>query len=61
MAETTETFAQRLKRLRRERGFSTTVLAYKARVTEGAIRSHENGSTASVRFETGVRYAETWA
>jgi transcriptional regulator with XRE-family HTH domain len=55
---TDETFGRRLGRLRCERDLSITGLAYKAGVTEGTVRGHENGHTASVRFETGVLYAE---
>ncbi len=54
----TETFGQRLGRLRRERGLSVTGLAYKAGGTEGTVRGLEGGSTTSVRFETGVLFAE---
>jgi transcriptional regulator with XRE-family HTH domain len=53
-----ETLGQRLGRLRRERGLSTTGLAYKSGVTEGSVRGLENGNTASTRFETGVLLAE---
>jgi transcriptional regulator with XRE-family HTH domain len=35
-----------------------TGLAYKAGVTEGTVRGLEGGNTASVRFETGVLFAE---
>lgn len=55
---TAETFGQRLARLRREHGLSTTGLAYKTGVTEGTVRGLENGATTSTRFETGVLLAE---
>lgn len=54
----TESMGQRLRRLRRERGLTTTSLAYRADVTEGTVRGLEGGHTTSVRFETGVLFAE---
>ncbi len=52
-----ETFGERLRRLRTERGFAPGELAYKVGITEGAIRQMESGQTKSASFPVGVRLA----
>lgn len=53
----TETFAQRLKRLRRERGYSTGKLARAVEVSDSAIVALEAGRTKSPSLHTGLRLA----
>ncbi len=40
---------------------TVTEIAFRAKVTEGTVRGLDGGSTASVRFETGVLFAEAFA
>ena len=54
---TTETFGERLRRLRTQRGLSPGELGLKVGVTEGAIRQMESGQTKSASFAVGVRLA----
>ena len=53
-----ETFAERLTRLRRERGLSKLRLATQVGVTEAAIRRLEKGINKSPSYEVGLRLAE---
>lgn len=53
-----ETFAERLRRLREERGFSKVEVAKRVGLTEGAIRQLESGRTKDPRFTEGVKLAE---
>ncbi len=55
---TTESFGQRLKRLRMERGLRVTDLAYAAGLTEGSIRQMESGQTKAVTLVAGLRLAK---
>ncbi len=52
-----ETFAERLRRLRRERGYSVSKLARAIDTSEGLIRQLESGTTRSPAFQTGLRIA----
>jgi transcriptional regulator with XRE-family HTH domain len=54
---TDETFAMRLRRLRRERAYTIEVLAALARTTPRALRSLESGTRAPT-FLVGLRLAE---
>jgi len=54
----TESFRERLRRLRLERGLSVGDLAQRAGVTEGAIRQMESGQTKNASFRTGLRLAK---
>lgn len=51
----TETFQERLKRLRESANLSAGALALRVGVTEGAIRQMESGQTKSASFVVGVR------
>lgn len=53
-----ETFAERLRGLRTARSLSTSDLAYRIGVTEGAIRQMESGRTKSAGFTIGLKLAE---
>jgi transcriptional regulator with XRE-family HTH domain len=53
----TETFAQRLRRLREEHGLSISGLALEIGVSEGAIRQIESGSVKSTSFSIGLKLA----
>ncbi len=53
----TETFGQRLRRLREARGLRKTVLARQVGLTEAAIRQLESGRTSDARLADGVRIA----
>jgi transcriptional regulator with XRE-family HTH domain len=53
----TETFAQRLRRLREERGSTIAGLAAEVGVSEGAIRQLETGNVKSPSFVVGLRLA----
>lgn len=53
----TDTFAQRLRRLREERGLSISALALEIGVSEGAIRQLESGSAKGTTFSIGLRLA----
>lgn len=55
---TPETFGERLRRLRTERGLRPGELAYKAGITEGAIRQMESGQTKTASLPVGIRMAE---
>ena len=52
-----ETFAQRLRRLREERGSTIAALAGEVGVSEGAIRQLETGNVKSPSFVVGLRLA----
>ncbi len=54
---TTETFGERLRRLREARGLRKTVLARRVGLTEAAIRQLESGRTSDARLADGVRIA----
>lgn len=54
----TETFAQRLRRLRNDHGYSVADLASTVGASEGTIRQLENGSVKSPSFLLGIRLAE---
>jgi transcriptional regulator with XRE-family HTH domain len=53
-----ESFAERLRRLRNDHGYSVADLATTVGVSEGTIRQLENGSVKSPSFLLGVRLAE---
>lgn len=53
----TETFGERLKRLRLERGLTVAKLARAIDTSEGAIRALESGGTKSPALHTGLRIA----
>jgi transcriptional regulator with XRE-family HTH domain len=53
-----ETFAQRLRRLRNDHGYSVADLASTVGASEGTIRQLENGSVKSPSLLLGVRLAE---
>jgi transcriptional regulator with XRE-family HTH domain len=53
-----DTFAERLTRLRCERGYSKLGLANAADVTEAAIRRLENGINKSPSYAVGLRLAD---
>ncbi|HZO94860.1 MAG TPA: helix-turn-helix transcriptional regulator [Candidatus Baltobacteraceae bacterium] len=52
-----ETFGQRLRRLRTERGLTIGVLAKLVGVTDSAIRQLESGESKSASFAVGLRLA----
>ena len=52
-----ESFAQRLRRLREERGATIAALADEVGVSEGAIRQLETGNVKSPSFVVGLRLA----
>lgn len=52
-----ETFAQRLRRLREEQGTTIAGLATEVGVSEGAIRQMETGNVKSPSFHVGLRLA----
>lgn len=52
-----ERFADRLRRLREDQGFSIAVLADEVGVSEGAIRQLETGNVKSPSFAIGLRIA----
>ena len=54
----TETFGQRMRRLRREQGFTVVDLARAVGASEGTIRQIESGSVKSPSFHFGIRIAE---
>jgi transcriptional regulator with XRE-family HTH domain len=58
VAETGETFAERLARLRSERGLSVVDLARAARTSEGTIRQLLSGRTKGPLLITGLRLAD---
>ncbi|MBV8371389.1 MAG: helix-turn-helix transcriptional regulator [Candidatus Eremiobacteraeota bacterium] len=53
-----ESFGERLKRLRLDRGVSCAQLAQRVGVTEGAIRQMESGQTKIASFVIGLRLAK---
>ena len=53
-----ETFADRLKRLRERRGLTVGTLALRAGLTEAAIRKMEYGDTKGQGFINGLKIAE---
>jgi len=53
-----ETFAERLRRLREQRGLTVGTLALRAGLTEAAIRKMEYGDTKGHGFVNGLRIAE---
>jgi transcriptional regulator with XRE-family HTH domain len=53
-----ETFGERLRRLREEQGFSITELAGAVGVTDSAIRQLEIGNVKSPGFALGLRIAD---
>lgn|GEM_PF-2092419 len=53
-----ESFGDRLRRLRLARLLSTSDLAFRVGVTEGAIRQLESGRTKSPGFSIGLKLAE---
>ncbi|HEY0396363.1 MAG TPA: helix-turn-helix transcriptional regulator [Candidatus Elarobacter sp.] len=52
-----ESFAERLRRLREEQGFTVATLALEVGVSEGAIRQLETGNVKSPSFVVGLRLA----
>ncbi len=52
-----ESFGERLRRLREEHGFSIAHLAVEIGVSEGAIRQMETGNVKSPSFLVGLRLA----
>jgi transcriptional regulator with XRE-family HTH domain len=52
-----ETFGDRLRRLREEQGFSIATLAVEIGVSEGAIRQMETGNVKSPSLLVGLRLA----
>jgi transcriptional regulator with XRE-family HTH domain len=53
-----ETFAERLRRLREQRGLTVGRLALRAGLTEAAIRKMEYGDTKGHGFINGLKIAE---
>ena len=53
-----ESFGERLRRLRLDRGVSCAQLAQRVGVTEGAIRQMESGQTKIASFVIGLRLAK---
>lgn len=53
-----ESFGDRLRRLRTERGLSLSELGYMVGVSEGAIRQMESGQTKSASFQVGIKLAK---
>jgi transcriptional regulator with XRE-family HTH domain len=53
----TETFAERVRRLREERGFTVPDLAAAVGVSPGAIRQLESGQIKNPSFALGLRLA----
>ena len=53
-----ESFGERLRRLRLDRGISCAQLANRVGVTEGAIRQMESGQTKIASFVIGLRLAK---
>ena len=54
---TAEKSAERLRRLREERGITITTLALEVGVSESAIRQLESGNVKSPSFAVGLRLA----
>ena len=57
-APMTETFAERLRRLRNEQGYTVADLAAAVGAAEGTIRHLEGGDVKSPNFLLGIRLAE---
>jgi transcriptional regulator with XRE-family HTH domain len=55
---TTETFGERLRRLREARGLRKTALARRVGLTEACIRQLESGRTSQPRLSDGMRLAD---
>jgi len=53
-----ETFAERLRRLRNEQGYTVADLAAAVGAAEGTIRHLEGGDVKSPNFLLGIRLAE---
>jgi transcriptional regulator with XRE-family HTH domain len=53
-----DTFGERLRRYRTAAALSTSDLAYRVGVTEGAIRQLESGRTKSASFTLGLKIAK---
>jgi transcriptional regulator with XRE-family HTH domain len=53
-----ETFADRLRRLRREQGYTIVDLASAVGASEGTIRQLESGNVRSPNFLLGIRLAD---
>jgi transcriptional regulator with XRE-family HTH domain len=53
----TESFADRLRRLREEKGLTASALAASVGVSEGTIRQLESGQTKNPSFAVGLRLA----
>lgn len=58
VGEMSETFADRLRRLRREQGYTIVDLASAVGVSEGTIRQLESGNVRSPNFLLGIRLAD---
>ena len=54
----TETFAERLRRLRREQGYTIVDLAAAVGASEGTIRQLESGNVKAPNFLLGIRLAD---
>ncbi len=54
----TETFGERLRRLREAKGFALTTLAMRVGLTEACIRQLESGRTRDARLADGMRLAD---
>ncbi len=54
----TETFGERLKRLRTARALRVLDVAFAAGITEGAIRQMESGQTKGASLVVGLRLAK---
>ena len=54
----TETFAQRLRRLRSARSLSIPALAKLVGVTDSAVRQLESGESKSASFAVGIRLSQ---
>jgi len=53
-----ETFGERVRRLRTERGITVVDLAARVGAAEGTIRQIENGSVKMPNFVLGIRLAD---
>lgn len=56
-----ETFGERVRRLRKERGLTVTALAQRIQISEGGIRQIESGQTKQAAFDTGLKLAAVLA
>ncbi|HEV2738697.1 MAG TPA: helix-turn-helix domain-containing protein [Candidatus Elarobacter sp.] len=57
-SHTAETFAERLRRLREEKGFTLAALAAAVGVSPGAIQQLESGQVKNLGFGLGLRIAD---